>query len=58
MAQPEVLTSKRVGRPRAKRIVSIDDGSYQAKTRERFADYARDWIGRYQGIGGAPISRP
>jgi integrase len=38
-------------RLRARRAASVDDGTYQAQTRERFADYARAWVERYQGNG-------
>ena len=38
-------------RLRARRAAAVEDGSYQPQTRERFADYARQWIERYQGNG-------
>ncbi len=38
-------------RLRARRSASIDEGSYQPQTRERFADYALAWVERYQGNG-------
>jgi hypothetical protein len=34
-----------------KRRGAVLDGSYQARTRERFADYATAWVERYQGTG-------
>jgi integrase len=36
---------------RNKRAASVQDGSYQQQTRKRFADYAREWVERYQGNG-------
>jgi len=33
------------------RAAAVQDGSYQPQTRERFADYARQWVERYQGNG-------
>jgi integrase len=38
-------------RLRARRQASVDDGSYQPQTRERFADFALAWVDRYQGNG-------
>lgn len=38
-------------RLRRQRQATVDDGSYTPQTRERFADYARQWIERYQGNG-------
>lgn len=38
-------------RLRARRSASIDEGSYQPQTRERFVDYSLAWVGRYQGNG-------
>lgn len=38
-------------RLRARRAAAVEDGSYQPQTRERFADYARTWVERYQGNG-------
>jgi Phage integrase, N-terminal SAM-like domain len=38
-------------RLRNKRSASVDEGSYQPQTRERFADYATAWVERYQGTG-------
>jgi integrase len=38
-------------RLRARRMASVDDGSFAPKTRERFVDYACDWVARYQGNG-------
>jgi hypothetical protein len=35
----------------SKRRAGVSDGSYQAQTRERFADYATAWVERYQGTG-------
>jgi integrase len=36
---------------RARRVASVDDGSHQPQTRERFADFAAAWVERYQGNG-------
>jgi integrase len=38
-------------RLRARRMASVDDGSYAPKTRERLVDFAREWVERYQGNG-------
>jgi integrase len=38
-------------RLRARRVASVDDGSYQPRQRQKFAEYAREWIERYQGNG-------
>ena len=38
-------------RLRRQRQTAVDDGSYTPQTRERFAEYARQWIDRYQGNG-------
>ncbi|MGA2165912.1 MAG: hypothetical protein ABSH36_15800, partial [Solirubrobacteraceae bacterium] len=44
-------TLDKARRLRARRSASIDEGSYQPQTRERFADYALAWGERYQGNG-------
>ncbi len=49
--QESAATYDQARRLRSKRAAAVEDGSYQAQTRERFADYARSWIERYQGNG-------
>ena len=49
--QESVRTYDEARRLRARRAASVDDGSHTPQTRERFADYAMAWIGRYQGNG-------
>jgi integrase-like protein len=36
-------------RLRSTRAAAVADGSYQARTRERFSDFALAWVERYQG---------
>ena len=49
--QESARTLDEARRLRARRVASVDDGSYQPQTRERFADYALTWVERYQGNG-------
>jgi integrase len=49
--QESARTYDEARRLRARRAASIEDGSYQPQTRERFADYGRQWIERYPGNG-------
>lgn len=49
--QESARTYDEARRLRARRAASVDDGSYQQQTRERFADYAAAWVERYQGNG-------
>lgn len=49
--QESARTLDQARRLRSRRSASVDDGSYQPQTRERFADYARQWVERYQGNG-------
>jgi integrase len=45
---PNLDAAKRL---RVRRSASVEDGSHQPQTRERFVDYARAWVERYQGNG-------
>ncbi|MGK2936922.1 MAG: phage integrase central domain-containing protein [Solirubrobacteraceae bacterium] len=38
-------------RLRRKRMAAVDEGTHAPATRTRFADYAREWVERYQGRG-------
>jgi integrase len=49
--QQSARTYDEARRLRSTREASVSDGSYQAQTRERFADYALAWVERYQGTG-------
>lgn len=49
--QESARTYDEARRLRARRAASVDDGSFQPQTREKFADYARAWVERYQGNG-------
>jgi integrase len=49
--QESVRTLDEARRLRARRMAAVDDGSYQPQQRQKFADYAREWVGRYQGNG-------
>ena len=60
--QESARTLDEARRLRTRRVGSVDDGSYQPVRRERFADYAREWIGRCRGSsavhGGHPRRVP
>jgi hypothetical protein len=45
---PNLDAAKRL---RTRRAASVDDGSYQPQTREKFATYASAWVERYRGNG-------
>jgi integrase len=45
---PDLKAARRL---RRRRTASVDDGSFQAQTRERFAEYAAAWVERYAGNG-------
>lgn len=47
--QESARTLDEARRLRRQRTAAVDEGSYQPMTRQRFADYARDWVERYQG---------
>src|SRR5438067_7468898 len=49
--QESVRTRDEARRLRTRRAASVDDGSYQPMHRQKFAEYAREWIVRYQGSG-------
>lgn len=49
--QESARTLDEARRLRTRRSSSVDDGSYQPLHRVKFADYAREWITRYQGSG-------
>lgn len=49
--QESVRTLDEARRLRHARAASVADGSYQPMHRQKFADYAREWIARYQGSG-------
>lgn len=49
--QESARTLDEARRLRSRRVASVDDGSYQPQQRVKLADYAREWIDRYQGNG-------
>jgi integrase len=49
--QESARTYDEARRLRARREASVSDGSYQAQTRERFGEFALQWVERYQGNG-------
>jgi integrase len=49
--QESARTLDAARRLRTRRQASVDDGSYQEQTGERFADFAAAWVERYQGSG-------
>jgi integrase len=49
--QEAARTYDEARRLRSTREAAVSEGSYQAQTRERFADYALGWVERYQGTG-------
>jgi integrase len=49
--QESARTYDEARRLRSTREATVSDGSYQAQTRQRFADYADAWVERYQGTG-------
>jgi integrase len=49
--QESARTFDAARRLRNKRMASVDEGSYQHRTRERLADYSTAWVERYQGTG-------
>lgn len=50
--QESARTLDEARRLRTRRQGSVEDGSYQPQTRQKFAEYAREWIGRYQSRRG------
>jgi integrase len=49
--QESARTYDAARRLRTSRSAAVADGSYQAGTREPFADYSTAWVERYQGTG-------
>src|SRR5262245_64754352 len=49
--QESARTYDEARRLRSTREASVSEGSYQAQTREPFADYANAWVERYEGTG-------
>jgi integrase len=49
--QESARTLNEARRIKRARSSSVDDGSYQPQQRQKFTDYAREWIIRYQGNG-------
>jgi integrase len=47
--QESARTLDEARRLRARRQGSVEDGSWQPQQRQKFADYAREWVTRYQG---------
>lgn len=49
--QESARTYDEARRLRRRRVASVDDGTHTPQTRAKLADYAREWVERYQGRG-------
>ncbi len=49
--QESARTYDEARRLRSTREAAVSEGSFQAQTRQRFAEYAEEWVDRYQGTG-------
>ena len=49
--QESARTLQEARRVKRSRSSSVDDGSYQPQQRQKFGEYSREWIVRYQGNG-------